>query len=68
MNKSYLILDKALYLEQQLHHLSVYEALDRLSVDVSDEVTCSQSCLMCWTALLYRLWTQKLTIIGQATF
>ena len=28
-----------LYLEQELHHLSVDESLDRLPVDVSDEVT-----------------------------
>lgn len=39
-------------LKQKLHHLSVYETLDRLSVDVSDEVTCPQSCLVCRTALL----------------
>lgn len=39
-------------LEQKLHHLSVDESLNRLPVDVSDEVTSPQSCLVCWTALL----------------
>lgn len=28
------------------------ESLDRLSVDVSNEVTSPQSCLVCWTAFL----------------
>lgn len=56
-------------LKQKLHHLSVYETLDRLSVDVSDEVTCPQSCLVCRTALLNALDPNRhnLTITGKAT-
>lgn len=57
------------YLKQKLHHLSVYETLDWLSVDVSDEVTCPQSCLVCRTALLNALDPNRhnLTITGKAT-
>lgn len=39
-------------LEQELHHLSVDKSLDRLPIDVSNEVTSPQSCLVCWTAIL----------------
>lgn len=38
-------------LEKELHHLSMNKSLDRLPVDVSDEVTSPQPCLMCWTAI-----------------
>lgn len=44
-----------LYLQQQFYHLRVDQALDRLPVHVGDEVSCAETCLVSWAALLHTL-------------
>lgn len=46
------------HLQQQLHHIHVNQAQDRLPVDVRDEVTGAQPRLLRRTALLHALQTQ----------
>lgn len=43
------------YLQYELHHLGVNQAMDRLSVDVRDEVSLPQPRLMGRTSLLHML-------------
>lgn len=43
------------HLQDQLHHLSVDQAVDRFPVDVSDQIPLSQTRFVGWTALFYML-------------
>lgn len=45
----------AAYLEDELHHFSVDQTVDRLPVDVRDEVTRTQSSFLGRTVVLYVL-------------
>lgn len=47
------------HLQQQLHHIHVHQAQDRLPVDVRDEVTSAQPSLLRRAALLHTLPTQN---------
>lgn len=42
-------------LQDQLHHLRVYQPVHRLPVDVSDEVTLTKPRLTGWTSILHVL-------------
>lgn len=45
----------AAYLEDELHHFSVDQTVDRLPVDVGDEVTGTQASFLGRAAVLYML-------------
>lgn len=42
-------------LEDELHHLCVDQAVHRLPVDVSDQITLPQTSIVCWGALFNML-------------
>lgn len=53
------------YLQDELHHFSVDQTVDRLPVDVCDEVTRTQSSFLCRTIVLHMLTvSQKTSQIG----
>lgn len=43
------------YLQYELHHLGVDQTVDRLAVDMGDEVALPEPRLVSWTALLHVL-------------
>lgn len=43
------------YLQNQLHHLSVNQTVNRFPVDVGDQVSLPQTCFVGWTSLFHML-------------
>lgn len=49
------------YLKDELHHLSVHEALDRLPVDLCDQITLTEPGLLGWTTSLHVLREKRIS-------
>lgn len=53
------------HLQDELHHLSVHQPMHRLSVDMGDEVSCTQAGFMGWTSFLHVLPRERQRLGGK---